>query len=163
MDPETRYLNPSYEEVHEGCRVMAKSVLTVCPNVGLIIGVARGGLIPAVIMSHMLDVPMLAIDYSSKEGRGDDKNHNNTLPNLPRDGRPFLLVDDICDTGRTLHEIMAHYSKEGHVVYIATLFYKTHEKPITQPDIVWRTIPQTSGWVNFPFEGELPESEIDSE
>ena len=57
------------------------------PNVTHISGLSRGGLIPAVMVSHKLNLP-----YTDKILWSDDKVIRNTL-----------LIDDICDSGETLY------------------------------------------------------------
>lgn len=70
-----------------------------------IYGVPRGGLIPAVMLSHKLKIPIF------EEPRV----------------RPIFIVDDIADTGKTLESF-----KDLEGVYIITLFY--HMQSITIPD-----------------------------
>ena len=145
-------LRPSYEEIHNACRDIASRVESSYLNIKQVGGIARGGLLPATILSHMLKLPLLLIDYSSKEGKGDDKNHQNVLPELTSADGNLLLVDDICDSGRTMNEIVGHFVRRHVAVYTAVLFYKTHDKQTVIPDFVWRTIPHDSGWVIFPYE-----------
>ena len=74
-----------------------------------IIGVSRGGCIPATIISHKLDVPMIPIKVSTRDHAEE------LIPEFPvgneRDHYRFLVVDDINDTGHTfkrIKEIMHH-------------------------------------------------------
>ncbi len=66
-----------------------------------VIGVGRGGLVPAVYISHRLNLPMLSIDHSSKvPGFADD-----LLAKVASDsaaGTRLLFVDDINDSGGTI-------------------------------------------------------------
>lgn len=61
------------------CKIIIKSGMQIRSVTGL----ERGGLIPAVLISHKLDVPYV-----------------NTI------GSSTLVVDDICDTGETLNSIL---------------------------------------------------------
>ena len=70
-----------------------------------IYGIPRGGLIPAVMLSHRLKIPIF------EEPRV----------------RPIFIVDDIADTGKTLKSF-----RNLEDVYIITLFY--HIQSITIPD-----------------------------
>lgn len=115
-----------------------------------VVGVARGGLIPGVIMSHMTGLPFVSIAYSSTNGAGDDRNHQNALPDVP--GEQILIVDDICDTSLTLKEIVDHYVSRGKIVYTAVLHYKVRVEGKHIPDFYWKKIPEDSGWVVYPFE-----------
>lgn len=145
-------LRPSYEEIHNACMDMALQIYSTHLNIKQIIGIARGGLLPAVVLSHQLSLPLLLVEYSSKHGQGDDKNHKNILPQIdPQDGA-ILLVDDISDSGKTLNELGAHFTKHGVTCYTAVLYYKIPTTPQTVPDFVWRTIPHDADWIIFPYE-----------
>lgn len=145
-------LKPSYDEIHNACREFALRIENSRPNIKAVVGIARGGLLPAVIISHMLNKPLIVVEYSSKEGKGDDKNHANVLPTMTPEQGPVLVVDDICDSGHTLNEIVYHFTKQNVETFTAVLYYKSHEKQVMNPDLTWRTIPHDAGWVFFPYE-----------
>lgn len=69
----------------------------------VVVGLVRGGLIPAVHVSHYFDVPLVAFKYSLRDHPGCDPFEK--LMNLLGDHKRILIVDDICDEGHTLHEI----------------------------------------------------------
>jgi hypoxanthine phosphoribosyltransferase len=57
-------------------------------------GIPRGGLIPAVLLSHRFDIPFIGLEAAK------------TLPgNLKK---KILVIDDISDTGNTLQQIHRH-------------------------------------------------------
>ena len=88
-------------------------------------GIPRGGLVVAVRLSHLLDVPLI----------------DSTVHLLPTS---TLVVDDIADTGRTLERF-----RKGCVhVYIATLYY--HKQSSVVPDFWVRE--KTDKWIVFPWE-----------
>ena len=72
-----------------------------------IVGLTRGGLIPAVMISHYFDIPMYALHVTSKP----ENNESNLWMSedafgWPADGRKnILIVDDINDSGATLNWI----------------------------------------------------------
>jgi hypoxanthine phosphoribosyltransferase len=143
-------VHPSWHQVEKGAAFLSLKIAqdqTFTPTA--IIGLARGGLVPAVIMSHLLNVKMFPVSYSSKRGNGEYKEHENVLPEFPITWN-ILIVDDICDTGYTLREVTEHYHREGHVVRAATLFYK--EGAVVQPEFIWQTIPKDANWIEFPWE-----------
>jgi xanthine phosphoribosyltransferase len=91
-----------------------------------IVGLPRGGLIPATIMSHMLDVPLLSL-------KDIDKRKNNLN---------ILIVDDIADSGKTLNPFTTKYRT-------ATLHYKPQS--IHLPTYYAHEV-NNDIWVNFPWE-----------
>ena len=69
-----------------------------------IVGLTRGGLLPAVMISHYFNIPMQSLDISLRDG-------GSTVSNLGMaedafDGKNILIVDDINDQGSTLNWIM---------------------------------------------------------
>ena len=64
----------SWSDVRTTINILCKKIITELPNVDSVIGLERGGLIPAVMVSHELNLP-----YSKV-----------ILPNT-------LVIDDICD------------------------------------------------------------------
>ena len=60
-------------------------------NPQFITGVPRGGLIPAVLMSHKFNIPFIGLE-AAKTLPGDLK-------------KQILVVDDIADSGNTLAQI----------------------------------------------------------
>lgn len=79
-----------------------------------LVGIGRGGLVPAAFLSHRLDIALLSVDHSSGEAgfAGDllDK-----LAAKIRDGCSILIVDDINDSGSTIAFLReAINAKSGH-------------------------------------------------
>jgi uncharacterized protein len=69
-----------------------------------IIGIGRGGLAPAVYISHELNLPMLSVDHSSRvPGFADDLLA--TLAAKSAQSTRLLFVDDINDSGGTIEYI----------------------------------------------------------
>ena len=74
----------SWNEVEEAVSKIAIAIKEQHPNIDSLFGIARGGLIPAVMLSHKLNIPLIS------------KIRKNTL-----------VVDDISDSGNTLEGINA--------------------------------------------------------
>ena len=113
----------SWEKVRVGVHEISKEARK--RKYSGIYGIPRGGLVPAVMLSHKLKVPLLS-----------------TLSEV----KNVLIVDDISDTGKTLLE----FKKRGYD--IATLFYK--EGSLVKPnfwkykkDTDWIVFPWESDWV----------------
>ncbi|MCK5020172.1 MAG: hypothetical protein KAS32_24250 [Candidatus Peribacteraceae bacterium] len=143
-------MEPSYTDIHDAVEILADHIDF---SIDMILGISRGGLLPATIMSHLMAKPMIPVSYSSSKGKGDNYRFNR----LPIVGvgvkRPTLLImDDICDTGHTLKEITSHYKGIGHKVHTMTLYHKIRDEQIFIPDrYVWE-LQEDSPWVIFPWE-----------
>lgn len=149
--------HPTWDELHEGAvHIMHQAIRDVrfsFPIPSVIVGLARGGLVPAITISHELELlgfnnTVIPVSYSSKVGVGDGRNHLNTLPDI--DGIDVLVVDDICDSGHTLLEVANHYAAQGKQVRTAALYYKVSS--IHTPTYFWREIPSDSPWIIFSWE-----------
>jgi hypoxanthine phosphoribosyltransferase len=97
-----------------------------------ITGLPRGGLIPAVLISHKLDITYKSLSLSKAIEEGK-----------------YLLIDDIADSGETL--IDKKY--EGYVK--VTLHYKKHS--LIKPYYYAREIPNDL-WLVYPWENEKSET-----
>ena len=123
----------------------------------MVVGLIRGGMIPSVIVSHALDdTKMEAIDYASGDGKGEQSAHTNKIPHFDTFNR-LLIVDDICDTGYSMKEVVDEYKERGHEVLTFALYYK--ESSVYKPDFIWQTIPEDSPWIIFPFENVTHEED----
>ena len=76
----------------------------------IVVGVSRGGVLPAVVLSHAFKVPFQTLHWSKEPATVGDMELGNEsnmwLPHLSTTGVNILIVDDLCDTGRTMQEIM---------------------------------------------------------
>lgn len=75
-----------------------------------IIGISRGGLVPALKLSHYLDIPMYCLNEGdSNLWMAEDAFGYSTVDNkavsIPNQRKNILIIDDINDTGTTLNNI----------------------------------------------------------
>lgn len=139
--------HPEWRHIEKACNYFAREVIKHQP-VDAIVGLTRGGLIPATLISHILDLPMVPVNYSAKNGRGDNRNHNNMLPYV--EGKSILIVDDICDSGKTLDDVDHHYNEHGYDVFTAAIYYK--HGAAMKPTFYWQKIPEDAPWIVMPWE-----------
>lgn len=113
-----------------------------------IVGVTRGGLIPAVFLSHRLSIPMISINWSTRDS--GVKTIGNTTANILR-GRNVLIVEDIVDSGETLKQLMIEMSSYCNID-VAALIYNTQQSVV--PKFYDVTIDRTeyTHWINFFWE-----------
>ncbi len=83
-----------------------------------LVGVGRGGLVPAAYLSHRTGLTMLSVDHSS----GDAAFADELLEKLAaksREGSKILIVDDINDSGSTIaylrDTLASHGCREEHI------------------------------------------------
>ena len=138
---------PSHKDIQLASHYLSTKIKNL--DIDLIIGVSRGGLVPANNISHMLNIPLVPISYSSKQGKGDNKNHDNVLPHCT--DKKILIVDDIADSGYTLQELKDHY-QTNNIVVTSALYYKNRTDSTIIPDFYWKEIPEDSPWIIFPWE-----------
>ncbi len=77
-----------------------------------VIGIGRGGLVPAVYISHQLNLLMLSIDHSSKVAGFADELLGK-VAEKSASGTRLLFVDDINDSGGTIEYIRRLLADNG--------------------------------------------------
>lgn len=109
-EPELHYIpqDTFLEQVGQ----LARLVDRVVERPDYVVGVGRGGLVPAVYISHQLHLPMLSIDHSAKvPGFADEL--LDTIAARSAAGTRFLFIDDINDTGGTIAHIRNLLASHG--------------------------------------------------
>ena len=112
-----RYI--SWEEVETLVNILHENILESDENFDTIWGLPRGGLIPAIMLSHKTGIPY-GTDYGN-----------------------VLVVDDICDSGKTLQQL-EHKT--------AVLHYKPHTS-IIEPTFYACKF-KSDDWIVYPWENK---------
>src|SRR4051812_19519640 len=71
-----------------------------------VVGIARGGLVPATMAAGILALPLAMIGYERSSGASQ-------WIGAPAAGNRVLLVDDGCSTGRTMEAVREKLLREG--------------------------------------------------
>lgn len=127
-----------------------------------IIGIGRGGLTPAVFLSHATGVPMLSVDVSAPvpEFNGELLAK---LAERTRSGEKLLFVDDINDSGRTISALRGGLRTAGGDVG-ATRFAVLLDNVTSTERVEYghRRIDRTTDkdWFVFPWEAMAPAASI---
>lgn len=109
--PELHYLE-YYQDFVAKVRLLAQQIQQGDWQPEFVIGIGRGGLVPAVYISHQLELPMLSIDHSAKiPGFADELLAK--VAALSIQGRRLLFVDDINDSGGTIEYIRKLLIRNG--------------------------------------------------
>ncbi len=143
------YLSESWEELIAHLRSIADQIKALKDRPDIIVGIARGGLSIAHILSDMLGLPVASFTVSSYKDvneRGDLKFHFDLGGRL--DGKHVLIVDDVSDTGTTFVRATEYVSELGaKKVTTASVFIKPTST--FTPDV---SAVETSAWIIFPFD-----------
>ncbi len=149
-------LRISWDAAVKYCEQLA-SKIDFKPDV--IIGISRGGLVPARILSDIMDnknVAILGIIFY--KGVGERTESPEITQDLTKDlkGKKVLVVDDVSDTGKSLIVAKDYIAKKGAgEIKVATLHYKPHSK--LKPDYYIGT---TDAWIVYPWERHEVEREL---
>lgn len=128
----------------------------------LLVGVGRGGLVPAVFLSHATGLPMVSIDFSTPIPEFNAALIA-TLAKRTRDGERLVFVEDINDSGRTIAAIRQQLADAGadaeHVRFAVMVDNVVSDQRI---DYSWRRIDRTvtKDWFVFPWEAVAPKTAI---
>jgi len=140
----------TWEEVDEQVAYIAAKLTKRPPDV--IVGIARGGLIPSVMLSHIFNVPLVIINLSYRDKMAGSSDITDQLLELNKYNNA-VVVDDICDSGKTFEELKKYFNVMlNHSVRFATLFAK--KTADFKPDVVADVITKKDDhkWIVFPWE-----------
>lgn len=149
MKSDIQYEIPTWNQIYDLLLTQSEKIHNYKPD--LIVGIARGGLIPARILTDLLETPQfgtIEVEFYL------DINQTRPEPELKQPlsasirHKKILLVDDIADTGKTLQLAKSHLKDKGPMeIKIATLYLKPQS--ITKPDFYEK---QTNNWIIFPWD-----------
>jgi hypothetical protein len=148
----------SWEKVSEMCDFLASKIRESGFSPDSIVGVSRGGLVPARLLSDLLAIrELFAIRVSFYKSMGKTLDFPRIVqPLTEKTGENVLLVDDVSDTGRSLSVAKDHLHRMGaEEVRVATLHCKPHSA--FRPDFF---IGETSAWIVYPWERNECASEM---
>ena len=111
-----------------------------------IVAVARGGLVPAALVSRSLDIRRIeTVSAVTYDGDRIGEPELLKFPTAAGDGSGWLVIDDLVDTGTTMRIIREILPK----AYVGVLYAKPAGRPLA--DSFVREFPQDS-WIDFPWE-----------
>lgn len=142
----------SWEQIHKDIDVLASNI----KNIDAIVGVGRGGLIPATLLSYKLDVKIInnfQLQSYNDTGVAEDfkiwqQPAENFIKSLSNKAT-ILVVDDLSDKGKTLEYIRRYFDKIDVKLRFATLYIKKDTTFV--PNLYVRSY-STEEWLVFPWE-----------
>jgi hypoxanthine phosphoribosyltransferase len=130
-----------------------------------VVGLTRGGLVPANLISQYLEVPMECLKVSLRDDNSQPE-HNCWMAEDAFNGKRILIVDDINDSGATLNWIKqdwpdgclpGHPDWEkvwGNTVRVATLV--DNESSTSEINVSYSAVglnkAEEDVWIVFPWE-----------
>lgn len=129
-----------------------------------VVGITRGGLVPANLLSQYLDCKMETLQVRLRDAsNGEECESNLWMPEDAVNGKNILIVDDINDSGATLNWIKQDWNLEqlyanrdcwGHNVRVAVLYNNEASESDLEPTYVAESINKFENpqWVVFPWE-----------
>lgn len=136
MSAPAQRLAIGWEDVENDITILANRL----KNVGQwhhIIAIVRGGLVPAALLAHKLNIQRVDTLTISRD------DHRINGPAADETG--VLIVDELADTGATIGAIRPHYPR----AHVAVLYAKPQGRPMA--DSMVREFPQDI-WLDFPWE-----------
>jgi len=145
------YLILSWQNVYNLTLQLSERIVSSGFVPDVIVGIARGGWIPARILSDVLYASTLQnirIEYYTDVGeKGKEPKITQPLTGSMKD-KNVLLVDEVADTGDTLQHAIDHVKALGAKgVRSAVLHYKPTS--IVRPDFF---MVETTSWTVYPWE-----------
>lgn len=127
-----------------------------------VVGITRGGLVPALKISHYLELPLETLKVSLRDGAECESNC--WMAEDAYDGKNILIVDDINDSGATLEWIKKDWAGSAfpsdpkwdgvwnESVRFATLI--DNDASPTQVNYIGKSINKEEDdvWIVFPWE-----------
>lgn len=156
-----------WHDIEQQCAKIAEQILHKLSHsnnhIDAIIGLSRGGLVPATILAHKLGVrEVLVHGYHSYDDNTNTRDSDNPHGVMYQDvvydlmkgshGKQILVVDDLCDAGITLQGLTKRLYNKFHKgavhFHTATLYCKEHS--VFKPDFIGEHC--SKDWLAFPWE-----------
>ena len=136
-----------------------------------VVGLTRGGLVPANLISQYLDIPLETLKVSLRDDSSQPESNlwmaEDAFGDNENGGKKILIVDDINDTGATLNYIKQDWQSSclsnderwlndvwGNNVRVAVLF--DNEASKSELDINYSSVTinkaEEDQWIVFPWE-----------
>ena len=163
-----------WNTIDQYCNKLAIQILKSDWRPEYIVGISRGGLTPAVMLSHILEVPMYTLKVTLRDGVEEDCDHNLWMSEeaigygkmgcLEDEKTNILIVDDINDSGATYQWIQQDWKSSclpnlsewnsvwGHNVRFAVLANNLASKESVDFSALEINKTEDPTWIVFPWE-----------
>jgi uncharacterized protein len=145
------YEVPTWSQIYDMSLCLAQKIRISGYRPQVIVGIIRGGMVPARVLADLLEVPMVAtiqVEFYVNIGKtaAEPVLKQGLVASVA--GKRVLLVDDIADSGKSLQLALDYLQNQGAAeIRSATLYYKP--KSVVEPSFFEK---ETECWVVFPWE-----------
>lgn len=154
----TAVIDYSYSDFHNGIERIVQQVKDSNFEPSYIVGIVRGGAVPAVYLSHKLKLPVVMVHWNTRDETQWGNESNCWIPEDINNGDKILLVDDIVDGGDTIKELLNDWNSsisdelEVDNIRVAAMYYNTAQD--VNVDYFDRAInrEEDKRWIIFPWE-----------
>lgn len=144
----------SWDDVHEYVNRVVNEWrdINIKETLDAIVPIVRGGLVPGVMLSHALDLPLVPVKINRSVTDVYDRDFRNWLEACRKPLPHVIVVDDIWDTGETLQRFHNMYASQLVTEWTTTMVSK--ETPdLGDIDFSGFYIDRND-WAVFPWEKE---------
>lgn len=142
---------PTWKKIYDMLRSQAKKIRQSGFKPDIIVGVTRGGWVPARVLSDLLEIPNLftvRVEFYLGVAETRKEPVLTQRVSVVVTDKKVLIVDDVADTGKSLQLVREHVLQQGATeTRIATVYRKPWSA--IKPDY-YET--ETRCWVVFPWE-----------
>jgi len=170
----------SHRDIESQCLTLARKINLSGFKPDYVVGLTRGGLLPAVMLSHWFSVPMYTLKVTLRDGIEDDCDHNwwmaehafghvssdePSVDDLMNARKNILIIDDINDSGATLDWIKQDWRNSclpgdpawdneiwGHNVKFAVLVNNLSSTTSVDYAAMEINKAEQDEWIEFPWE-----------
>ncbi|WP_151719918.1 xanthine phosphoribosyltransferase [Gemmobacter serpentinus] len=153
--PHEKGFHVSWDQIHRDSRALAWRLDGKGPGANgswrAVVGITRGGLVPAMIVSRELDIRVvdtISVKSYNHQAQADAVVTKSPQIDLMGDGEGILVVDDLVDSGKTLELVRRLYPK----AHFATVYAKPAGR--AQVDTYITEVSQDT-WIFFPWDMAL--------
>jgi hypoxanthine phosphoribosyltransferase len=153
VETEAKFEVPTWNQIYAMLLSQAEKISCSGFKPDVIVGITRGGWIPARVLSDLLGINALAtVRVEFYLGVAETLGEPVLTQGVSEDvkGKKALLVDDVADTGKSLQLAREHLKQQGVAEVLVATVYRKPSSVIT-PDFYEK---ETLCWVVFPWDAK---------
>lgn len=143
----------TWDDIDNACFDIYRDVKAAEFKPDYIVGLTRGGLIPATILSHRFNCPLYPLKVSLRDFQEADFRTTEKPRWVDEQDKKVLIVDDINDSGNTINTIKEVWPGDWHNnIRFAVIVNNTASKATV--DFSYSTINKNINdvWIVYPWE-----------